>query len=55
MNTAVSSDPRIEKVRVTKDEIIARLADGRVIGVPLAWSWRLSDGCSFPREARFPW
>lgn len=43
MNTAASSDPRIEKVRVTKDEIIAHLADGRVIRVPLAWSWRLSD------------
>jgi hypothetical protein len=43
MNTVASSDPRVEKVRVTKDEIIAHLADGRVIRVPLAWSWRLSD------------
>jgi len=43
MNTAASSDPRIQKVRVTKDEIIAHLADGRVISVPLAWSWRLSE------------
>jgi len=43
MNTVGSSDPRVEKVRVTKDEIIAHLADGRVIRVPLAWSWRLSD------------
>ena len=38
-----SSDPRIQKVRVTKDEIIAHLVDGRVITVPLAWSWRLSE------------
>lgn len=43
MNTVASSDPRIEKVRVTEDEIIAHLVDGRVISVPLAWSWRLSE------------
>lgn len=44
MNTAASSDPRIQDVRVTRDEIIARLIDGRLISVPLAWSWRLSEG-----------
>jgi len=43
MNTAASGDPRIQEVRVTKDEIIAHLVDGRVISVPLAWSWRLSE------------
>ncbi len=43
MSTAASSDPRVQDVRVTKDEIIARLTDGRVISVPLAWSWRLSE------------
>ena len=43
MNTAANTEPRIEHVRVTEDEIIARLADGRVISVPLAWSWRLSE------------
>lgn len=43
MNTAASSDPRIHDVRVTEHEIIAHLEDGRVISVPLAWSWRLSD------------
>src|SRR5881628_2933949 len=43
MNTVVSSDPRIQRVRVTKDQIIAELVDGRVISVPLAWSWRLSE------------
>lgn len=43
MNTVASNDPRIEEVRVTDDEIVARLADGRVISVPLAWSWRLSE------------
>ena len=30
------SDPRIQDVRVTAAEIIAHLADGRVISVPLA-------------------
>jgi hypothetical protein len=43
MNTAANSEPRIKSVRVTSDEIIADLVDGRVISVPLAWSWRLSE------------
>src|SRR2546425_5928427 len=43
MNTAASSDPRIQDVRLTEDEIIAHLVDGRVISVPLVWSWRLSE------------
>ncbi len=45
MSTAAdfTSDPRIQDVRVTADEIVAHLADGRVISVPLAWSWRLSE------------
>jgi hypothetical protein len=33
MNTVASSDQRIEHVRVTEDEIIAQLVDGRVISV----------------------
>ena len=51
MNTvaSVNSDPRIQKVRVTKDQIIADLADGRVISVPLAWSWRLSEATPVQR------
>ncbi len=52
MNTAASSDPRIHKVRVTEDEIIAHLVDGRVISVPLAWSWRLAEATRAQR-ARF--
>ncbi len=50
MNTAASTDPRIQEVRVTDDEIIAHLVDGRVISVPLAWSWRLSDATPAQRE-----
>ena len=43
MNTAASNEPRIVHVDVTDDTISANLADGRVISVPLAWSWRLSN------------
>lgn len=44
MNTvADASEPRLQALEVTDDEIIARLVDGRTISVPLAWSWRLSD------------
>lgn len=43
MSTAVSVDNRIAHVEVTHDTITARLVDGRVISVPLAWSWRLSE------------
>src|SRR5438876_10818275 len=43
MTTAAGGEPLIRDVRVTRNEIIAHLADGRVISVPLAWSWRLSE------------
>jgi hypothetical protein len=43
MNIVVSDSPRIADIRVTDEAIIAQLADGRVISVPLAWSWRLSE------------
>ena len=43
MNIVVSSEPRIVTLKVTSDSIVAQLADGRTVGVPLAWSWRLSD------------
>jgi hypothetical protein len=43
MSTAVSVESRIANVEVTDETIIAHLVDGRVISVPLAWSWRLSD------------
>ena len=46
---SVGNDPRIQKVRVTKDQIIADLVDGRVISVPLAWSWRLSEATPVQR------
>ncbi len=43
MSTVVSLEPRIIDVRVSDETITARLADGRTISVPLAWSWRLSE------------
>lgn len=43
MSTAVSVESRITRVDVTDETITAHLVDGRVISVPLAWSWRLSD------------
>ena len=50
MSTVVSSEPRIQSLRVTADEIIAHLVDGRVISVPLAWSWRLADATPAERS-----
>jgi uncharacterized protein DUF2442 len=43
MSTAVSVENRIAHVEVTDEIITARLVDGRVISVPLAWSSRLSE------------
>src|SRR5438093_1846420 len=43
MSTAVSVESRIGHIVVTDETITAHLVDGRVIRVPLAWSWRLSD------------
>ena len=43
MNTAVNIEPRIKTIEINEEEIVAYLEDGRVISVPLAWSWRLSE------------
>ena len=44
MNIAVKiQEVRIKDVNVTEDTITASLVDGRIISVPLAWSWRLSE------------
>jgi len=50
MTIVASNDPRIMTVEVTEDLITARLADGRTISVPLAWSWRLSNATSEQRQ-----
>jgi hypothetical protein len=41
MSTAASR-ARIERVEVTDRTITVYLADGRVVSVPLSWSWRLA-------------
>lgn len=44
MTTAVKlQEVRIKDISVTEDTITAYLVDGRIISVPLAWSWRLSE------------
>ncbi len=43
MSTVLNTDPRIIGIRVTDEAIVAELADGRTVSVPLAWSWRLSE------------
>lgn len=43
-------EPRLYKISITEDEIIAFLVDGRTISVPLAWSWRLSDATPEQRQ-----
>lgn len=50
MNTAAQAEPRIVGLEVTEDAIVARLADGRTISVPLAWSWRLADATPAQRQ-----
>ncbi|MCL5978217.1 MAG: DUF2442 domain-containing protein [Nitrospirae bacterium] len=51
MSTAVKvQDTRIKQVKVTDETITAYLADGRIIAVPLAWSWRLSEATQEQRE-----
>jgi Protein of unknown function (DUF2442) len=48
MSIAGTVEPRIQNVKVTSDAIIAYLVDGRVVSVPLVWSWRLSEAT--PRQ-----
>lgn len=43
MNTVVKIVPKIKDVSVTDENITASLMDGRVISVPLEWSWRLAE------------
>ena len=42
MSTVARSDARIKSVDVSEDLITARLVDGRIISVPITWSWRLA-------------
>ncbi|MGH7184117.1 MAG: DUF2442 domain-containing protein [Nitrospiraceae bacterium] len=51
MSTAASIvEPRVMSIKVTDDEILAHLVDGRTISVPLVWSWRLSEATQEQRQ-----
>jgi len=51
MNTVIEvTEARLRDVRITNDEIIAHLVDGRTISVPLIWSWRLLDATEAQRQ-----
>ena len=45
----MNPNPRIASLSVDDEAITAHLADGRVVSVPLAWSWRLSEATSEQR------
>ena len=50
MSIAVSTDARVKEASVTDDLITSHLMDGRVISVPLAWSWRVSEATAAQRN-----
>lgn len=50
MSIAVSTDARVKEVSVTNELITFNLVDGRVVSVPLAWSWRLSEATPAQRN-----
>ena len=43
MRIVINTDPRVRTISVDEDAIIACLVDGRIVSVPLAWSWQLSE------------
>lgn len=50
MSTVVNIEPRINAIQITDETITATLTDGRVVSVPLAWSWRLSEATPVQRN-----
>ncbi|PTL36458.1 hypothetical protein CLG94_03615 [Candidatus Methylomirabilis limnetica] len=50
VSIAVSTDTRVKEVSVTEEVITFSLVDGRVVSVPLAWSWRLSEATPAQRN-----
>ncbi len=50
MSIAVSTDTRVKGVSVTEELITFSLVDGRVVSIPLAWSWRLSEATPAQRN-----
>ena len=50
MNIVINIDPRIKDIKIDDETITAFLEDGRIISVPLAWSWRLSNATESQRR-----
>jgi hypothetical protein len=50
VSIAVNTDTRVKEVSVSEELITFRLVDGRVVSVPLAWSWRLSEATPTQRN-----
>jgi len=51
MSTVVQvPEVRIRGVVVSEDAITVSLLDGRVVSVPLSWSWRLAEASPEQRE-----
>lgn len=46
----VKLEPRISTMEVSAEIITAHLTDGRVISVPLVWSWRLANATPEQRK-----
>lgn len=50
MITVVKLEAKIKDIEVTDEMITAYLTDGRVVSVPLVWSWRLAEATPEQRE-----
>ncbi len=50
MSTVVNIEPRIKNIKISDESITAYLEDGRIISVPLTWSWRLSEATKEQRK-----
>lgn len=50
MNTVVNIDPRIKDLSIDDEYITAFLEDGRIISVPIVFSWRLSNATKSQRK-----
>ena len=47
---SVYGDPGFEKLEVTDNLVTAYLSDGRVVSIPLWWSWRLEEATPQQRK-----
>jgi hypothetical protein len=50
MITVVKREAKIKDIEVTDEMITAYLTDGRVVSVPLVWSWRLAEATPEQRK-----